>query len=80
MFSLLNFLTPLIGVERVHFCTVHMLRILGQIPGVRWIMRKLYAVEHPSLERDVFGIHFRNPIGIDSCTLTHDVSATAGTI
>lgn len=64
MFSLLNFLTPLIGVERVHFCTVHMLRILGQIPGVRWIMRKLYAVEHPSLERDVFGIHFRNPIGM----------------
>lgn len=27
-------------------------------------MRKLYAVEHPSLERDVFGIHFRNPIGM----------------
>ena len=27
-------------------------------------MRKLYAVEDPALEREVFGIHFRNPIGM----------------
>ena len=27
-------------------------------------MRKLYAVEDPKLEREVFGIHFRNPIGM----------------
>ena len=64
MFSLLNFLTPIIGVERVHFLAVHTLRILGKVPGARWFMRKLYAAQHPSLERDVFGIHFRNPIGM----------------
>ena len=28
------------------------------------MMRKLYAVEDPALEREVFGIHFRNPIGM----------------
>ena len=27
-------------------------------------MRKLYAVEDPRLEREVFGMHFRNPIGM----------------
>jgi dihydroorotate dehydrogenase len=27
-------------------------------------MRKIYAVEDKSLEREVFGLHFRNPIGL----------------
>lgn len=27
-------------------------------------MRKLYCLEHPSLERNLFGIHFPNPIGL----------------
>ena len=64
MFGLLSFLSPLIGVERAHNWVVFLLRLLGKIPGARWFMRKLYAVEDSSLERDVFGIHFRNPIGM----------------
>ena len=44
--------------------SVALLHLLGKIPGARWLMRKLYAVEDPSLEREVFGIHFRNPIGM----------------
>ena len=41
-----------------------LLRIIGLIPGGRWLLRKCYAVEHPALEREVFGIRFANPIGL----------------
>ena len=58
---ILNFI---VGPERTHSAIVHLLRLTGHIPGVRWILRKLYAVEHPSLEREVFGMRFKNPIGL----------------
>ena len=64
MFTLLRFLSPLLGAERVHDISVALLHYLGKVPGARWLMRKLYAVEDPALEREVFGIHFRNPIGM----------------
>lgn len=64
MYRLLRFLTPVIGAERAHNLAVASLRIIGRIPGAKWLMRKLYAVEDPSLEREVFGIKFRNPIGL----------------
>ena len=64
MFTLLRFLSPLLGAERVHDISVALLHLLGKVPGARWLMRKLYAVEDPALEREVFGIHFRNPIGM----------------
>ena len=28
------------------------------------MLRKIYAVEHPSLEREAFGMRFKNPIGV----------------
>ena len=64
MFSLLRFISPLIGAERTHDIAVLLLHWLGKIPGAKWLMRKLYAVEDAALEREVFGIHFRNPIGM----------------
>lgn len=64
MFGLLSFLSPFIGAERAHNWALVLLGLLGKIPGAKWFMRKLYAVEHSSLERDVFGIHFRNPVGM----------------
>ncbi|MBQ5843391.1 MAG: quinone-dependent dihydroorotate dehydrogenase [Alistipes sp.] len=64
MFSLLKFLRPLLGAERTHNLTVSLLYWIGKIPGAKWLMRKLYAVENPELEREVFGLRFRNPIGM----------------
>lgn len=64
MFKLLNFLSPLIGAERSHDIAVILLRWIGKIPGAKWLMHKIYAVEDSQLEREVFGIRFRNPIGM----------------
>ena len=51
-------------IEQAHHAVLLLLRIIGLIPGGRWLLRKCYAVEHPALEREVFGIRFANPIGL----------------
>ena len=53
-----------LSIERAHAAVLLLLRIIGRIPGGRWLLRKCYAVEHPTLEREVFGRKFRNPIGL----------------
>ena len=45
-------------IEQAHHAVLLLLRIIGLIPGGRWLLRKCYAVEHPALEREVFGIRF----------------------
>ena len=51
-------------IERAHRVVLILLRAIGLIPGGRWLLRKCYAVEHPALEREVFGIKFANPVGL----------------
>lgn len=62
--ALLRILTVLVGPERTHSLVVRVLRIVGHLPAGRWMLRKIYAVEHPSLEREAFGMRFKNPIGL----------------
>ena len=51
-------------IEQAHHVVMLLLRIIGVIPGGRWLLRKCCAVKHPALEREVFGVKFPNPIGI----------------
>ena len=60
------FIRPLLRIlsfEQGHRLVVWLLRIVGWIPGGRWLLGRCCAVEDPSLEREVFGVRFRNPIG-----------------
>ena len=51
-------------IEQAHHGVMLLLRIIGVIPGGRWLLRKCCAVKHPALEREVFGIRFPNPVGL----------------
>lgn len=51
-------------IEQAHQIVIILLRIIGAIPGGRWLLKKNYAIEHPALKREVFGYNFPNPIGI----------------
>lgn len=64
MHYLLRILNFFFGPERAHSVAVQLLRVVGHIPGARWVLRKIYAVEHPALEREAFGMRFKNPIGV----------------
>ena len=50
--------------EKAHHFTFKYLKFLHKIPLVPLLIRKIYNVEHPSLHREVFGLHFKNPIGL----------------
>lgn len=50
--------------EKAHNLTFRSLKILHKLPLVPSILRSIYNVEHPSLERTVFGLKFKNPVGL----------------
>ena len=50
--------------EKVHYFSFFMIKVLSAIPGVSFIIRSLYQLKHPSLEREVFGLKFPNPVGL----------------
>ena len=53
-----------LSCEQSHRMAILLLRIAGFVPGGRWLLRKCCAVENPALEREVFGVKFRTPIGM----------------
>lgn len=53
----------LLSPEKIHSLVVNCIRVGFRIPGIKWVTKKLTTIEHPSLERDVFGLHFKNPVG-----------------
>lgn len=50
--------------EKVHHFTFDSLRSLFRIPGISTIVKNYYKVEDPKLEREVFGLKFKNPVGL----------------
>jgi dihydroorotate dehydrogenase len=50
--------------ETVHRNVTGMLKMTMAVPGVRQLMESSYCVRDKSLERTVFGLNFRNPVGL----------------
>lgn len=50
--------------EEVHYFTFSMIRFLSGIPGFSSIFRSLYLVNDKRLETEVFGLKFKNPVGL----------------
>lgn len=53
-----------LSIEQAHQLVLFLLRVVGLIPGGRWMLGKCCAITHPVLEREVFGVRFANPIGV----------------
>ena len=50
--------------EEVHYFTFSFVKFISKIPGVSSIIRSIYEVKDSRLEREVFGIKFKNPVGL----------------
>ena len=50
--------------EKVHYFTFSLIRTVSKIPGMSSLFRSLYLVNDTSLEREVFGLKFNNPVGL----------------
>lgn len=64
MYRLVRPLLFLLDPEKIHHLIFSLLRFKGRIPGFKSLLRFLFDYRHPRLERKLFGITFRNPVGL----------------
>lgn len=50
--------------EKVHYFTFDALKTLFKIPGLSSFYNSKYSIEDPRLEQEVFGLKFKNPVGL----------------
>ncbi|KGO82598.1 dihydroorotate dehydrogenase [Flavobacterium beibuense F44-8] len=50
--------------EKIHYFTFSTIRFLNCIPGMPSILKSMFEVNDPRLEREVFGLKFKNPVGL----------------
>ncbi|NOR87473.1 MAG: quinone-dependent dihydroorotate dehydrogenase, partial [Bacteroidales bacterium] len=55
-----------IYAEKVHKLTKRILQISFAIPGVKILVSAYYQVNDSRLERELFGLKFKNPVGISA--------------
>lgn len=64
MYQLVKPLFFLLDPESAHHRVTGGLRSFTKIWGGRKLLRSWFVVDHPSLEREVFGLKFKNPVGL----------------
>ena len=50
--------------EVIHHRVFNWLKIVIQLPGIKYLARKIYSTSNQNLHRKVFGIDFPNPVGL----------------
>ncbi|MDP5158739.1 MAG: quinone-dependent dihydroorotate dehydrogenase [Flaviramulus sp.] len=50
--------------ENIHHFTFSLVKTSSKIPGLPALFRSLYQVENKKLEKQVFGLTFKNPVGL----------------
>lgn len=50
--------------EKVHHFTFSMIKTMHAIPGMKSVFKSIYQVNDKRLEREVFGLKFKNPVGL----------------
>jgi dihydroorotate dehydrogenase len=54
----------LLNAERVHHLVFSILRVKGSIPGFNRLLASFFSFQHPALGKKLFGITFKNPVGL----------------
>jgi len=50
--------------EEVHYFSMSMLHKACSIPPIKNSISKNFSFDHPTLEKELFGLHFKNPVGL----------------
>jgi dihydroorotate dehydrogenase len=50
--------------EKVHYFSFSFIRFISKIPFVSNLLKSIYELQDSRLEREVFGIKFKNPVGL----------------
>lgn len=50
--------------EKVHHFSFKSIKLAHQLPGIPSVLKKMFSLEDKRLEREVFGLKFKNPVGL----------------
>src|SRR6478609_1447742 len=50
--------------EDVHYFSMNLLKIGSVLGLIKSLLRQSFSINNPSLEKEVFGLHFQNPVGL----------------
>ncbi len=64
MYNLVRRILFLFDAELVHEFSVESIKFFNRLPFFGLVMRKIFYFEHPKLERNLFGVKFKNPVGL----------------
>jgi len=64
MYKIVRSIFFLFDPEKIHYFTAKLIRFTLSIPGMKTLWKKMYDVNDTRLEREVFGIKFKNPVGL----------------
>ncbi len=53
-----------LSIDQAHSLAIWLLHLAARVPYGRKVLKAAYNLSHPSLEREVFGTKFRNPVGL----------------
>ena len=54
----------LISPEKIHEILVNSVRLIHRLPFFPWLLRKLFCLDDPKLEKEFLGLRFKNPVGL----------------
>jgi dihydroorotate dehydrogenase len=63
-YSALRKLLFLFPTEDVHYFSMNSLKVVSKIPFTKNIAERYFGYPHPSLQKNVFGLTFKNPVGL----------------
>src|SRR5687768_10235909 len=64
MYKLFRPLLFLVDPEKIHALVFGMLRFQSRFPGSQSALRSLFQIEDRRLEKNLFGLTFKNPVGL----------------
>ena len=64
MYKIIRSILFLFNPEKVHYFTASAINKLLKIPGMKYIWKKMFLVNNPKLSKKVFGLTFKNPVGL----------------
>ena len=50
--------------EKIHHFIFSMIKLGIKVPGIQALIRWIYQINDPRLERELFGLKFKNPVGL----------------
>ncbi len=64
MYKILRFFLFKLDAEKAHHFTLRLMNFIIKIPFAKYFVSKIYSIENKKLERNLFGLTFKNPVGL----------------